>query len=422
MSSQSDSQNISREPSVEDEVASDVESTSSAPSVADDEAVALELQKALAAEVEAEGFEQECEDEELAFAYQVAEDEAQKEAMTVTVVVPPPRNDCGEPSTSRPLDPTPLRMASGNKRKMKSKRAVPKKKGVAAGAGGPVEMPEGYTWLNTEALDIKSKADKADLYVTQLHVGPSAEVVEPGVDDLLSRPPKGCIAVHILSVSMGLRFPLHPFLREYLRFVGLIPCQLTPNSHSYIAGFLHLCRTRDVTPSLDLFFQSFNLCRGGHASAEGFANLQQVAKFKLFTEAPSSNKGWKDRWCYVRLAENPFPRELRDRFRRHEKVGSIALEKDGLKLAKIPEGKKKVVTIKECTFEDDLHALGFQRYRFIGETDEKYLVFAEAFGGAGGSLRGPLVSYLGILTLHPDSCLLYGSFELIFSFHCFAGM
>ncbi|CAH9084271.1 unnamed protein product [Cuscuta europaea] len=383
MSSESDSQNISREPSVEDEVASDVESSSSAPSVADDEAVALELQKALAAEVDAEGFEQECEDEELALACQVAEDEAQKEAMMVTVAVPPPRTDCGEPSTSRPLDPTPLRIAPG-KKKTKSQRAAPKKKSAADGAGGPVEMPERYTWLNTKALDIKSKADRADLYVTQLHVGPSAVVVEPSVDDLLSRPPEGCIAVHILSVSMGLRFPLHPFLREYLRFVGLLPCQLTPNSHSYIAGFLHLCRTRGVTPSLDLFFQSFNLCRGGHANAEGFANLQQVAKFKLFTEAPSSNKGWKDRWCYVRLAENPFPKELRGRFRRHERVGSAALEKDGLKLTKIPEGKTKVVTIKECTFEEDLHALGFRRYRFIGEVDEKYPVFTEAFGGAGG--------------------------------------
>ncbi|CAH9098303.1 unnamed protein product [Cuscuta europaea] len=124
-------------------------------------------------------------------------------------------------------------------------------------------MPEGYSWLNTEALEIRSKADRADLYVTQLHVGPSAEVVEPGPDDVLSRAPEGCIAIHVLSVSMGLRFPLHPFLREYLRFVGLVPFQLTPNSHSYIAGFLQLYKSRGVKPSLDLFFQSFNLCRGG---------------------------------------------------------------------------------------------------------------------------------------------------------------
>ncbi|CAH9092987.1 unnamed protein product [Cuscuta europaea] len=187
--------------------------------------------------------------------------------------------------------------------------------------------------------------------------------------------------MHILSVLMGLRFPLHPFLREYLRFVGLVLCQLTPNSHSYITGFLQLCKSRGVTPSLDLFFQSFNLCRGGHANAEGFANLQQVALFKLFTKAPSSNKGWKDRWCYVKLSESPFPRELRVQFRRHEKRRSAALEKDGRILAKIPEGRDKNIAIKECTQEEDLYTLGFRRYPFLGETDEKFPAFEGASGG-----------------------------------------
>ncbi|CAH9072666.1 unnamed protein product [Cuscuta europaea] len=380
MSSQSDSQDISGAPSMEDEVLSDVESSSAQSSAQEDVAMAVEVQKELLAEVEAEGFEQEVEDEELALAMQVAEEEEAKERTRVTVAVLPPRG-AGEASTSRPLNAVPIRVAPGKK---KAKVAAPKKKIVAADQGKPIDMPEGYSWLNTTALEIKLKADRADFYVTQLHVGPSAVVVEPGVDDVLSRAPEGCIAVHVLSVSMGLRFPLHPFLREYHRFVGLVPCQLTPNSHSYVAGFLSLCRDRGVTPSLDLFFQSFNLCRGGHANAEGFANLQQIARWKLFTEAPSSNKGWKERWCYVRVAEISFPAELRDRFRRHPKVGSAALEKDGLVIAKIPEGRKKQVSIKDYTADKELYALGFRRYRFIGEVDEKYPVFAEAFGGAGG--------------------------------------
>ncbi|CAH9078896.1 unnamed protein product [Cuscuta europaea] len=377
MSSQSDSQDISGAPSMEDEVLSDVESSSAQSSVGQDVVVALELQKALVAEAEAEGFEQECEDEELALAWQAAEEEAQRESVRVTVAVLPPRG-AGEASTSRPLNAVPIRVAPGKK---KAKAAAPKKKGSVADQGKPLDMPEGYSYLNTVALEIRSKADAADIYVTQLHVGPSAIVVTPGPDDVLSRAPEGCIAMHVLSVSMGLRFPLHPFLREYLRFVGLVPCQLTPNSHSYITGFLQLCKSRGVTPSLDLFFQSFNLCRGGHANAEGFANLQQVALFKLFTEAPSSNKGWKDRWCYVRLTESPFPRELRDRFRRHEKRRSAALEKDGRILAKIPEDRDKNITIKECTKEEDLYTLGFRRYRFLGETDEKFPAFEGASGG-----------------------------------------
>ncbi|CAH9119764.1 unnamed protein product [Cuscuta europaea] len=206
---------------------------------------------------------------------------------------------------------------------------------------------------------------------------------------------------------MGLRFPLHPFLREYLRYVGLVPCQLTPNSHSYVVGFLNLCRSRGVTPSLDLFFQSFNLCRGGHANAEGFANLQQIARWKLFTEAPSSNKGWKEWWCFVRVDESPFPRKLRDRFRRHPKDGNAALEKDGLIIAKIPEGRTKNVSIKDYTLDEDLYSLGFRRYRFLGETDEKYPELDKAFEGAGGSSRWLPVLHLGIF---PSSFFLFTLF------------
>ncbi|CAH9091404.1 unnamed protein product [Cuscuta europaea] len=259
MSSQSDSQDISGAPSMEDEVISDVESSNEQSSAQEDVAMAVEVQKELLAEVEAEGFEQEVEDEELALAMQVAEEEEAKERTRVTVVVLPPRG-ASEASTSRPLNAVPIRVAPGKK---KAKVAAPKKKGSVADQGKPLDMPEGYSCLNTAALEIRSKVDAADIYVTQLHVGPSAIVVTPGPDDVLSRAPEGCIAVHVLSVSMGLRFPLHPFLREYLRFVGLVPCQLTPNSHSYITGFLQLCKSRGVTPSLDLFFQSFNLCRGG---------------------------------------------------------------------------------------------------------------------------------------------------------------
>ncbi|CAH9075117.1 unnamed protein product [Cuscuta europaea] len=187
---------------------------------------------------------------------------------------------------------------------------------------------------------------------------------------------------------MGLRFPLHPFLLEYLRYIGLAPCQLTLNSHSYIAGFLNLCRSRGVTPSLDLFFQSLNLCRAGHANSEGFANLQQIAKWKLFSDAPSSHKGWKDQFCYIKMAVNPFPGELRNHFRRHPKVEGATFEKDGKKLSAIPEGREKHVKIKEMTLEDGLYKLSFRRYRFLGEMDEKYPVLDVAFESAGGSSRG----------------------------------
>ncbi|CAH9112991.1 unnamed protein product [Cuscuta epithymum] len=234
---------------------------------------------------------------------------------------------------------------------------------------------------------MKTKATAADYQATQFLVGPLAQVVEPGPNDLLSSPPEGCFSVHILSVDLGLRFPLHPFLLEYLRFLGLAPCQLTPNSHSYISGSLSLCRSWEVEPTLDQFFLSFNLCRGGHSHAEGFANLQQVPAWRLFSEIPSSHKGWKDRFCYIRMADNHFPRPLRDHFRRHLKVRNYALEKAGKKLAAKPEGSEKLLAIKAATLPDELYLLGFRRFRLMGEKDEKYPSIDRVFQSAEGCRR-----------------------------------
>ncbi|CAH9081286.1 unnamed protein product [Cuscuta europaea] len=381
MSSQSDSQDISGEPSVEMVTCSDVESSSVESSAAGDAAVAMEVEKDLQAEVEAEGFEQENEDEELALAVQTAEQEEERERLKVTVAIPPPRG-AGEASSSRPLDPTPISVAPGKKNKTK---AAPRKKQAAVDAGRPVGIPEGHSFLNTAALELKTKASPAEYQSTQMLVGPSARVVEPRADDLLRYAPEGCFAAHTLSVEMGLRFPLHPFLLEYLRFVGLAPCQLTPNSHSYVAGFLSLCQSRGVEPTLDQFFMSFNLCRGGHSNAEGFANLQQVPEFRLFDDVTSSHKGWKERFCYIRLEENPFPAQLRNSFQRHPKVGSAALEKNDKVLAKKPEGSDKHVKIREVTLPEDLLNLCFRQFRPRGSSDERYPPLDRVFEGAGGS-------------------------------------
>ncbi|CAH9096908.1 unnamed protein product [Cuscuta europaea] len=47
----------------------------------------------------------------------------------------------------------------------------------------------------------------------------------------------------------------------------------------------------------------------------------------------------------------------------------------------VPEGRDKNISIKDCTKEADLYTLGFRRYRFLGETDEKFPVFEGASGG-----------------------------------------
>ncbi|CAH9082933.1 unnamed protein product [Cuscuta europaea] len=106
--------------------------------------------------------------------------------------------------------------------------------------------------------------------------------------------------------------------------------------------------------------------------------------WRLFDDVPSSHKGWKDRFCYVRMKETPFPGELQNYFKRHPKVEGAALEKDGRKISAIPMGRNKYVSIKELTLNDDLHNLGFRRYLFLGERDEKYPICDRVFEGLGG--------------------------------------
>ncbi|CAH9077963.1 unnamed protein product [Cuscuta europaea] len=234
MSSASDSQDISRDPSVETETYSDVEPSSEESSAGDDAAVAMEVEKDLRAEVEAEDFEQVNEDEELALAVQTAEEEEEKERMKVTVDILSPRG-AGESSSSRP-------------------------------------------------------------------------------------------------------------------------------------------------------------------------NLQQVPEFRLFDDVPSSHKGWKERFCYVRLEENPFPTMLRNSFRRHPKVGSAALEKNGIILAKKPEGSDKHVKIKDVTLPEELFSLGFRQFRPRGSSDERYPPLDRVFEGAGGDYRRVICTLIVFLHVFFTLC------------------
>jgi len=64
---------------------------------------------------------------------------------------------------------------------------------------------------------------------------------------------KGYIAIHYASLEVGLRFPLPPSAKEWLRHYRIVPAQLHPNGWAQLVGFSILCHQRDVVPSLILF-------------------------------------------------------------------------------------------------------------------------------------------------------------------------
>ncbi|RRT38072.1 hypothetical protein B296_00022650 [Ensete ventricosum] len=66
--------------------------------------------------------------------------------------------------------------------------------------------------------------------------------------------PDMCISVDALEV--GLRFPLHPLIKECLRWWRISPSQIAPNSWRYLVVFLGECRGTEIIPTRDLFMAS----------------------------------------------------------------------------------------------------------------------------------------------------------------------
>nr|GMN19413.1 hypothetical protein TIFTF001_048608 [Ficus carica] len=70
----------------------------------------------------------------------------------------------------------------------------------------------------------------------EFDIPPSVELLAPGADDLLSRPPPGYITLSAEYFGAGLRLPFHPFLRRALTRLNVAPAQLNANAYR-ILGF-----------------------------------------------------------------------------------------------------------------------------------------------------------------------------------------
>ncbi|CAH9118570.1 unnamed protein product [Cuscuta europaea] len=180
----------------------------------------------------------------------------------------------------------------------------------------------GYSYLDlTNLYLIKPESSAADYLVAQMYVGPYGRVRAHRPTDHVLNPPPGYFGVYPMSFAKGLRFPLHPFITEYLDMVGLPPALLTPNSYSLIIGFLLRCDELDFRPTTALFMNLYQIGRGSHKNCAGYANLQQLPKKRSFTDLPTSIHGWKGKFVFVSLGEGgtEFPSISHDgRFNLHE--------------------------------------------------------------------------------------------------------
>ncbi|VFQ95754.1 unnamed protein product [Cuscuta campestris] len=187
-------------------------------------------------------------------------------------------------------------------------------------------------------------------------VRPSIEVMRPTSTQTALDAPSGFFTVHLASLKKGLRFPLHPLLIEFLNVVDLLPCQLVPNSHWYIAGYLVRCKVVGVKPTLDHFLFTFKLTKG-HKDWASYASLSQRSSKLFASDKKGSTKDWKPFFVFVSTGpESPFTGSGRPSFR------CIPCPPPDATLLSITRQlcNKGVMNIKEVVTEETLAGLGFE--------------------------------------------------------------
>nr|GLL21961.1 uncharacterized protein LOC109189879 [Ipomoea trifida] len=95
-------------------------------------------------------------------------------------------------------------------------------------------------------------------------LGEEVEIVVPTPTDNMTTPPRpNLVAIHYHLVLVGLQFPLHPLVSEFLNIHNVVPCQLNPNVHKLFTCFLTRCREVEVASSLLLFLHLFHVGQTG---------------------------------------------------------------------------------------------------------------------------------------------------------------
>ena len=104
-------------------------------------------------------------------------------------------------------------------------------------------------------------------------------------------------AVYQDQFKAGLRLPLHPLIRQILRFYDISLAQIVPNGIRNIMGFMSLLKQHNREPSL-LYFRRFFRIQKARGSSEWYT-FMSTYKSKVLGGLPDSNKSWKDLWFIV---------------------------------------------------------------------------------------------------------------------------
>ena len=120
----------------------------------------------------------------------------------------------------------------------------------------------------------------------------------------------GMVCFFEVAFDNGLRFPLHPFIKQVLQHFHICPSQLAPNGWGILVGLLVFFRDRGLgIPNVALLLHLFNPM----TTAEGFIYFPRRPGAPLvISDLPSSHRTWKVRYFFVSGSHweyNSFDRE-----------------------------------------------------------------------------------------------------------------
>ncbi|XP_044442952.1 uncharacterized protein [Triticum aestivum] len=119
-----------------------------------------------------------------------------------------------------------------------------------------------------------------------------------------STPPPGGICVYARALEAGMQVPLHGFFRAVLAHFGIAPAQLTPNGWRFMAGFLVLCQSTGVPPSLAVFLRFFHLFIMDQKHEKGwylFRSRRDIAS--LPNGGCKTTPGWRHEFFFLSSPE-----------------------------------------------------------------------------------------------------------------------
>ena len=126
---------------------------------------------------------------------------------------------------------------------------------------------------------------------------PGVRIWPPDVLTFYTASVPGMVCFFEVAFDNGLRFPLHPFIKEVLQHFNICPSQLAPNGWGILVGLLAFFRDKGLgVPNVALLLQLFNPT----TTTEGFIYFpRRPGAPPVISDLPSSHRSWKGRYFFV---------------------------------------------------------------------------------------------------------------------------